>query len=400
MCLAEDESPAPLAIGTRPTSSASPLPSSSPPLAMPVVDRAEPIRPAAANSTRPAAVVAAPVAAARFEGLPAPGVQILLSSDGSVGANLKHRWIQTLGPRVELTTPTAATTRLTVPEQAARLEFLLVVSNEGGMDSVPLVVEVEGGTAPATVQNLRADAGDDQIAVIGRQITLNGGRSEPRGRIGYRWIQTAGPRVGIKLEQGAIFSFVPTAPETYRFALVVASEGAISEPDEVTVTTQLPPGVAGPASPPSQPGSDSPAVRVNFDAPPMPRDVSRQELLSDFVRNRLGEIGGGASKAAEVEEAFSTTIARMPLYGSYREIHAEMSRRLDTVVPRDEASRRLWLDRLFMPITSRLVDELKREGLDMTTPQGWDATLSPTQKARLTDVFQAVAIGARSSAAR
>ena len=82
----------------------------------------------------------------------------------------------------------------------------------------------------------RADAGDDQVGLIGREITLNGMRSEPRGQLAYRWIQTGGPTVRLKIEDSYVYSFVPTVPGHYRFALVVAANGEISEPDEVSVT--------------------------------------------------------------------------------------------------------------------------------------------------------------------
>ena len=61
-------------------------------------------------------------------------------------------------------------------------------------------------------------------------------RSEPRGQIAYRWVQTGGPIVRLKIEEGYVYSFVPTVPGIYRFALVVAASGEISEPDEVCVT--------------------------------------------------------------------------------------------------------------------------------------------------------------------
>jgi len=75
---------------------------------------------------------------------------------------------------------------------------------------------------PAPAPVLRADAGDDQIGLVGRQITLNGGRSGPRGAIGYRWIQLSGPEPTARGQDGYIFTFTPRAAGIYRFALLVA----------------------------------------------------------------------------------------------------------------------------------------------------------------------------------
>ncbi len=85
-------------------------------------------------------------------------------------------------------------------------------------------------TANAEAAVLRADAGDDQVGFVGRQMTLNGSRSEPRGKIGYRWLQLGGPDVKLKIEDGYIFTFVPSEPGIYRFALVVGEGGRILGP--------------------------------------------------------------------------------------------------------------------------------------------------------------------------
>lgn len=324
-----------------------------------------------------------PIAAARYEGIAAPGVQIALKGDGSSGSGLRYRWVQTQGPPATLSDPTQATARVTVPEASGTLGFLLVVSNEAGMDSVALKVPVEGRPRPMADGQLRADAGDDQIAVIGRQITLNGSRSEPRGKIGFRWIQTGGPQVRLKIEEGHIFSFVPAEPGTYRFALVVADGGVISQPDEVEVTTTSPAAATSRASSPPLPALAS---------TPVARDP---ELLGAFVRTSLARLDGGQAAAEAMAETFDAIAGRMGLYRTYEEAFSEMSRRLDAIVPQDPARRAIWIEKLFGPVTSRLVEEMRKEGLDLSTAPGRAASLTEAQRSRMAEVFRAISEGAK-----
>jgi hypothetical protein len=320
-----------------------------------------------------------PVAAARFEGLAAPGVQIRLKGDGSTGAGLRYRWVQTQGPTAELIDANQETARLTIPSGARTLGFLLVVSNESGMDSIPLTVPVEGRPQVATDSNLRADAGDDQIGVVGRQITLNGLRSEPRGKIGYRWIQVGGPAVRLKIEEGHVFTFVPTEPGTHRFVLVVAEGGVISEPDEVQVSVEFA-------------GSKSARLPVESRIIPPPPGP---EGLASVVQSALSSLEGGPAAAESLGQTFDGVAGRMNLFRSYDEAYSEISRRLDAIVPQDPAIRSRWIERLFAPITSRMVEEVRKAGLDLSTESGRAAALNEAQRARMIEIFRAVGDGSR-----
>jgi hypothetical protein len=122
-----------------------------------------------------------------------------------------------------------------MPETEDPLGFLLVIADARGIDAAEVTIPAPLPGQSGASGPLRAHAGDDQIGLVGRQITLNGSRSEPRGQLAYRWVQTGGPVARLKIEDRYIYSFVPTVPGTYRFALVVASSGEISEPDEVCV---------------------------------------------------------------------------------------------------------------------------------------------------------------------
>lgn len=69
-------------------------------------------------------------------------------------------------------------------------------------DESKRTVEESSSKAP---QVLKASAGDDVLAYVGRRATLNGGLSQPEGRIGSRWIQISGPPILDAIAQGPKF---------------------------------------------------------------------------------------------------------------------------------------------------------------------------------------------------
>lgn len=212
---------------------------------------------------------------------------------------------------------------------------------------------------------LRADAGDDQIGLVGRRITLNGGRSGPRGDLAYRWIAMAGPSASEADQEGPYFSFVPQAAGTYRFGLVVAGPDAggsvrISEPDEVVVTVGEAPSAVGL-------GAATPAV------------------ADDAVGRMLQGPGAEACRATLERAAgvFDAIAGRASLYTSFDELSAEMMRRLDAVVPADPAWRRYWSEAVFAPLTEHLAAEMLAAGLDLRDPRGRAAPLAQAHRERL-----------------
>lgn len=239
--------------------------------------------------------------------------------------------------------------------------------------------EVVGRVRDDAVPRLVADAGDDQRVIVGRQVTLNGMRSEPRGRVGFRWIQTGGPAVRLKLEDGYIFSFVPEEPGLYRFTLLVAAGGLISEPASVEVWAAPHAGIARTAA-----------------AGP----ISTTGLPLDAVlRSALQLAPEGTRNAAALAELFGRIAQRMELYTSYAEVHQELSRQLEAIVPSEPARRRVWIETVFQPLTGRLVDAMWAEGLDLRRPEARTAVLTNSQKARLAELFQGMAEGARAAGA-
>jgi hypothetical protein len=222
---------------------------------------------------------------------------------------------------------------------------------------------------PAGPPVLRADAGDDQLAILGRQVTLAGNRSRPREQVGFRWIQVGGPPARLRLEEGMFLSFVPEEPGRYRFALVIAVGSRISEPATVEVVAQA----ASKAARPPGPGPS----------------------LEDQIRAGLLALPEGPALAGPLSDVFDRIAQRMDLYSSYGEAFQEMSRQLDVLVPAEPARRRAWIDGLFRPLTGNVIDVLRADGLDLRLPGAQDAALTPAQKQRLATVFRALAEGAR-----
>ena len=258
-------------------------------------------------------------AVARVAGIVAPGLRVTLDGSGSTGRHLWYRWVQIQGPPTSLDGEDQAIASLTIPADAYSLAYLLVVGNSAGADVANLAIPIESRRRSAQAAGLRADAGDDQIGRVGSQVTLNGVRSASSGRSGYRWIQMAGPKVLLKIEDGHIFTFVPPANGLYQFALVVATGSEISEPDLVTVAVGVP--LPAPA--------DEPA--------------SAQVSLKDVARTALSSIDGGPSAAADLGDTFEEIAFRIGLYSSYAELMAELTCRLEEIVPAEAGPRSAWL---------------------------------------------------------
>jgi hypothetical protein len=271
---------------------------------------------------------------------------------------------------VALDESTSPVARFTVPDRAETLGFLLFLANAAGTDTAMVTIPVQPhGTASA--DGLHADAGDDQLAVIGHQVTLNGIRSTPREKLGYRWIQLGGPPVPLKIEDGYIYVFAPREAGLYRFALVVAAGGAISEPDTVDVLVSA---AQSPVVAPTQPAMNT----------------------SDLARASLASLDGGAAAAAALADAFDGVAKRVDLYDSYNELLSEMSRTLEQVVPKDPTRRAAWIQQLFMPLTVRLIDGLRAQGLDLLQPAGQSTPLTDAYKNHIAEQFRDMAKGFRS----
>jgi hypothetical protein len=319
----------------------------------------------------------APRAVVRLVGTAAPGLRVVLDGSGSTGQSLWYRWVQTQGPPAPLDTDGGPTAALTVPAEASSLSYLLLVGNGTGADVTTLTVPVEFKGGSAQAGGLRADAGDDQIGQVGRQITLNGLRSIPRGRLGYRWIQMSGPTVSLKIEDGHVFTFVPPANGLYQFGLVVAAGSEISEPDLVNVAV-------GVALPPPM-------------AEPIAAVAAAPVSLKDLARAALAQVEGGRSAGEDLGVAFEEVAARMDLYSSYAELMVELTRRLEEIVPAEAQRRSAWLGSVFAPLTARVIDQMRSEGLDLSRPEGQAAEMTKPQRKVLAQQFKLISAGFRSA---
>jgi hypothetical protein len=178
-----------------------------------------------------------------------------------------------------------------------------------------------------------------------------------------KWIPLGGPDTEpVVLESdGPEATFTPRAAGVYRFLLIVASAKAISEPDLVDVLVMPPP-------------------------PP---------TIDQLARESLNRVEGGVAAAPALGEAFEALAGLMDLYRTYDDVYLGMSKRLETIVPAEPARRVAWSERIFVPLTSRLVEGLRAEGLDLTQVGGRSVPLNKAQKAKLTSMLKSISTGFR-----
>lgn len=335
----------------------------------------------------------------RTIGTPTPGARLTVSVPGAPDPSASYHWVQVDGPTVALGDATGPTIQFTVPEDARSLGFLVSIRDAGGQRTARLTIPVEGrsaataardqvmapssisagatpalGVAPGTPV---ADAGDDQIGLVGRKITLNAGGSRPRGGLVYRWIALGGPRLEPPSQDGPYLAFTPTLPGTYRFGLIVAAargdEASISELDEVVVAVGEIPSAVG------------------LGGPAIPAAAIDQMLQGP----------GGPAARGTLEQAagvFEAIAARASLYSSFGELSAELGRRLDGVVPADPGWRNYWAQAVFAPLTQGLTQEMLAAGLDLRSPAGQNLPLYPAHQERLQKLFASYAREFRSRA--
>ncbi len=312
-------------------------------------------------------------AVARFEGTAAPGLSVVLSAEGSTGEDLRFLWVQTRGPEVHLDRPDAARATFLVPSGATDMAFHLVVAGRSGVDRKVLDIPIELHARPTLPPIVVADAGDDQVAVVGHRVTLNGIRSTPRERAAFRWIQVAGPEAIERNDEAWICSFVPVEPGIYRFLLVVAADGIISPPDEVRVAVQS-------------------------EAPAEIRPSARIDLIDRFARGRIREVEGGRAAASRLADAFDGVAERMSLYRTYEDVFSEASRRIEAAVQAGTAPRDAWDRLVFEPLSGQIVEGMLGAGLDLDRDEARTQPLSGDQKARLAALFRGIGRGLRAGA--
>lgn len=327
-----------------------------------------------------------------------PGAGLALDVQKDLVPGTRFRWSQVEGPSVAIADPTRPAIQITVPAGSPRLVFLLAAVRPELVKVVRVVVPVEGqhgadspgGPAPAVriwggppppgPATVKADAGDDQVGLAGRRITLNGSQTAPAEGVGARWLQLSGPAIASAQVRGLFFSFVPTEPGIYRFALIAAFGGEMSEPDEVVVTVGSPPTLG--ANPPA------PALA------PAPNPVA-EILAAGLIR-----VEDGPRIASEVADVIEAIADRATLYPSFDHLLSELSRRLDVVIPADPRQRTAWNQAVFAPLTAHTTAALLSADIDLRRAPGLGQTLSAPQKARVRDHYRQVARAFRDAASR
>jgi hypothetical protein len=317
-----------------------------------------------------------------YEGTIVPGARVGIGPDGPIPPGTSFRWTQVEGPTVPIDNPSVPKIHFTAPAGAKKLAFMMSVRSDRGERSTRVVVPISNpdpALAPAVSKDPTAsvpiaDAGDDQVGLMGRRVTLNGGRSKPTGRVGYRWVQISGPSAEEVTEEGGSYSFVPEAPGTYRFALVVAHESRASVPDLVTVEV-------------GQPTRTGPTT-------PRPSAVGPSRL-SQAIASAVAPIPRGAETADKIADVFESVADRSTIFKTYGELQSEMTRRLDVVIPAEPALRAVWSSQVLVPLTQIISAELMAIGIDpRLTPDAY-RPLEASQKARVQEIYKGLALAFR-----
>jgi hypothetical protein len=140
-------------------------------------------------------------------------------------------WTQVGGPAATLTGSGA--TRGFTPSQPGEYVFRLTASDSAGLSGTDdLNITVTQGNLPPS-----ADAGNDQTATVGQQVTLLGQGSDPDGdALTFAWTQISGPPASLSNASAAQPTFTPGAIGTYIFNLTVSDPSGNSATDTVVVT--------------------------------------------------------------------------------------------------------------------------------------------------------------------
>jgi hypothetical protein len=302
----------------------------------------------------------------QYKGVPVPDAQITIEPEPSSDPDATYKWTQTEGPPVDLENAVGPKLQLTIPRDAHKLGFNLTIQDKLGTRRANVAIPVRAAVAPAA-SGPRADAGDDQIGLVGRKITLNGAGSMPRGRIAYRWLMLEGAKIDQPSQDGSYFAFTPEKPGIYRFGLVVASvesgQVQVSDVDEVTVTV-----------------AEFPWASVAGVGSPVPTAAIDQMLKGP----------GGQAGRATLEQAaasFDAIAGRATLYTNFAELSSELMRRLDAIIPADPNWRQFWSQAVFAPLSEHLAGEMLASGVDLRTPQGQQQALGPKQQERIQKIF-------------
>jgi hypothetical protein len=314
-----------------------------------------------------------------------PGAKMILTVESGAGEGARYRWVQIAGPLVAIDDPSKPSIQVVLPGGIEKLEFLVIAARREAVRVVRVIVPLQDSATRASwgaqpSGKVRADAGDDQLGLVGRRVTLNGSGSIPADGKNARWLQVGGPPIAAPQQAGSFFSFVPRSPGLYRFFLIVAGDSEVSEPDEVKVLVGTPPAEVGAAA--------ALTGQVPALAAPAPPPVQTPDQI---LAAALPKLPNGQHVASEVADVMDAISERAGLYDSFAVLQQELARRLERVVPTDAADRAAWNQEVFSPLTAYTISELLGAGMDVRRPQGLQQPLAAGQQERLREHFQKLA---------
>lgn len=166
------------------------------------------------------------------------GEPLALDARASTDANgdeLSYSWEFVSGPEAEFEGATTGELVVVVPATSGELVVKLTVSDGTLSSSTTVSIRVSPKDGPGTNPPV-AVAGEDQTAIVGETVTLDGsGSYDVDGDVlTYDWSQRGGPTLELEDSEEATTTFVPAVPGTYSFVLTVF-DGSFFSYDTVTV---------------------------------------------------------------------------------------------------------------------------------------------------------------------
>ncbi|MDR1613382.1 MAG: hypothetical protein LBT97_11475 [Planctomycetota bacterium] len=224
----------------------------------------------------PVAVVEAPARAM-------PGALIKLDATRSFdleGSKLTYHWRQTGGPKVTrylIDETLGDAVPAFHPPNDGLYSFELVVSNERGMRSKPIEIDIEVG---ASRRRLDVGVAGPQVMRTGERFVLEAVvQNEPKEDLAFVWRQSDGPGLVLEQVEGRNVGLVITLPGRYVFDLAVLDPAGVRGSARQVVEIFGPPAALGGApSPRMKPPPTLPQARAdirrNRDRPLRPPPVA------------------------------------------------------------------------------------------------------------------------------